>query len=268
MDVYIGFDSAWTDNAKAPGAISAVGLDSGQVRLWEAPRLVSFAGALAFIREVRSADGVTLVALDQPTVVPNATDSRPVEKVAASVISWMGGGVQPSNTGRRGMFCAASPVWGFLAALGATEDPEAARVAGAGLYLMEVFPALALASLSEDFFGRLAGPRYNPARRKTFRMEDWRRVANAAAREAERFGCAEVAEWCRVIRTIEMPRKADQDRLDAVLCLLIGLRWRLGEPAESMMIGNLVSGYIVLPVSSDVRTRLDAAAAARTLLVN
>jgi predicted RNase H-like nuclease len=50
-----------------------------------------------FIRRVRSDDGVTLIALDQPALVPNLTGMRPVERVAARLISRLGGGVQPSN---------------------------------------------------------------------------------------------------------------------------------------------------------------------------
>ena len=71
-------------------------------------------------------DGVTLVALDQPTIVPNAAGARPVERLAASLMGWLGGGVQPANTGRTGLFCPAAPIWRFLAALGATHDPERA----------------------------------------------------------------------------------------------------------------------------------------------
>ena len=79
------------------------------------------------------------------------------------------------------MFSSSSPIWCFLNALGATfKDPEQARLATKGLYLMEVFPALALPSLNSGFFGRLAGPKYNPDRRKTFRKDDWGRVAEAA----------------------------------------------------------------------------------------
>ena len=120
------------------------------------------------------------------------------------------------------MFCDASPIWRFLEALGSVENPEEARTASHGLYLMEVFPALALASMG--VFGRLAAPRYNPDRRKTFRMPDWVRVADAAAREAGVLGCEELAEWCRRIGEITQPRKADQDRLDSALCVLIALR--------------------------------------------
>ena len=188
MDIYIGFDSAWTDNPKAPGAICAVGIENGRPGRFHAPQLVSFDQALTFIQNARSTDGATIVALDQPTVVPNLTSMRPVERVAASLVSWLGGGVQPSNRGRLGMFCDASPIWRFLAALRAEENPEQARVASRGLYLMEVFPALALASLDAGFFGRLRAPRYNPDRRKTFLMADWVRVAEAAAREAPHAG--------------------------------------------------------------------------------
>lgn len=170
MDTFIGFDSAWTDKASAPGAICAVSVGAGKPAEFHAPRLASFGEALSFIAGVRSGSGCTLVALDQPTVVPNESSMRPVERVAASLVSWLGGGVQPANRSKIGMFCAASPVWRFLSTLGASEAPEEARTAVTGLYLVEVFPALALPSLDPAFFGRLAGPRYNPARRKTFQI--------------------------------------------------------------------------------------------------
>lgn len=261
MDVYVGFDSAWTDNAKAPGAISAVGLDEQKVVQWHAPRLVSFAQALDFIHSIKPADGVTLIALDQPTIVPNATGLRPVERAAASVISWMGGGVQPSNTGKLGMFCPASPIWGFLQSLGAIEEPEVARKAATGVHVMEVFPALALASIAPHCFRRLGAPKYNPANSKKFKMADWQTVANVAAAEASAFRCEAMAQWCRESAELQKPRKADQDKLDSVLCTLIALRWRLAPRAESLMLGDLRTGYMVMPIAPDVRARLGVAAA-------
>jgi len=260
MDIYVGFDSAWTDSPKAPGAICAVGIEDGQPAQFHAPQLVSFDQALTFIRNVHSDTGTTLIALDQPTVVPNSTSMRPVERVAASLISWLGGGVQPSNRGRLGMFCDASPIWRFLTALEAVEDPEEARVAVNGFFLMEVFPALALASLSAGFFGRLNAPRYNPARRKTFRADDWIRVAEAAAQESHMLGCEELAEWCRDTGKVAPPRKAHQDKMDSALCVLVALRWRLRPRSESLLLGDLATGYMVLPASAEVRERLTAPA--------
>ena len=97
------------------------------------------------------------------------------------------------------MFCDASPIWRFLTALGAEERPERARIAANGFYLMEVFPALALASLDAQFFGRLRAPRYNPVRKKTFRMSDWVDVAQAAARENREIPCTWLRRACGMV---------------------------------------------------------------------
>jgi predicted RNase H-like nuclease len=260
MDIYIGFDSAWTDNPKARGAICAVGIEDDHDRRFHAPQLASFDEALIFIQRVRSHNGVTLIALDQPTLVPNLTSMRPVERVAASLISWLGGGVQPSNRGRLGMFCDASAIWHFLSALGAEERPEQARVADNGIYLMEVFPALALPSLDAGFFGRLSAPRYNPDRKETFLLGNWVRVAEAAAQKSHALGCEELAEWCRTAGRTAQPSKADQDKLDSALCVLIALHWRLRPRGESLLLGDLTTGYMVLPASREVRDYLIAPA--------
>jgi predicted RNase H-like nuclease len=268
MDFYVGFDSAWTDNPKARGAICAVGIEKGHLARFNAPQLVSFDEALTFIQETRSETGATLIALDQPTVVPNLIGMRPVERVAGSLISWLGGGVQPSNRGRQGMFCDASPIWRFLTALGAEESPEQARTATNGLYLMEVFPALALASLDNGFFGRMSAPKYNPDRKKTFVMADWVRVAEAAARGAHMLGCKELAEWCRTAGRTAQPRKADQDKLDSALCVLIALHWRLRAREASLLLGDLTTGYMVLPASREVREYLTTPARKHLVLMD
>ncbi|ACL56572.1 hypothetical protein [Methylobacterium nodulans] len=93
----------------------------------------SFDAALAAIEAEGAACSLRLVALDQPTLVPNATGMRPVDRVAASLISWLGGGVQPANRAKIGMFDDAAPHWRFKERLGATEDPEASRGASNGL---------------------------------------------------------------------------------------------------------------------------------------
>jgi predicted RNase H-like nuclease len=259
METYVGFDSAWTDNPKAPGALCAIRFEENGVVRFFPPRPASFTQALSVIQELHAASAVTILALDQPTLVPNATGMRPVERVAASLISLLGGGVQPANRSRLGMFCDASPIWPFLRSLNAIEDPELARVADAGLFLMEVFPALALASLDDRFFGRLSAPRYNPERKKTYHEADWGHVAEAAAVEADALGCNELAAWCRQTAQ-RQPRKADQDMLDSALCVLIALRWRRRPRNESLLLGDMMTGYMVVPASRAVRERLSSAA--------
>jgi len=258
--IIFGFDSAWTDAAKAPGAICAIAFDErGQVEFHE-PRLVSFADARAFIGSLRQDFSVSLVALDQPTVVPNSAGSRPVDKVAGSLVSFVGGGVQPANRSKIGMFCDDSPVWSFLSDLNATQDPIEARTAPAGHFLIEVFPALALPAFEDAFSQRLRAPKYNPQNRRKFRLEDWRSVTRVVQTTAQGFDVSGLADWSDRMHALSQPRKADQDKLDAALCALIGLAWRAGPVSCSAMLGDLTNGYMVTPMSEFTRPRLEQAA--------
>jgi predicted RNase H-like nuclease len=250
----VGFDSAWTDKAAAPGAICAVLCERGSCAEVEAPRLLGFSKALEFIGELRARVDLILVAIDQPTLVPNLKGSRPVDRDVASLISWVGGGVQPANRRKLRMFDDDAPIWRFLSALGGVEDPERARVARSGLFYFEVFPALALCALEDSFCDRGCGPRYNPTR-KTFRLAAWARVVAAATREAEALGCTGLAAWLRALQSLERPRKPDQDLLDSAICALVAARWRLRERERSLMVGDLQTGYMVAPSSERVRAR-------------
>ena len=264
----VGFDSAWADNPYAPGAVCAIRIPGYAPPLFGEPERASFGQALTFIERERADSDLCLVALDQPTIVPNMTSSRPVDRIAGSLISWLGGGVQPANRSKLGMFDDAAPLWRFKEALGATEDPERARSASSGLFLIEVFPAIALPTLELAYFGRKLGPRYNPDRRKTFKLDHWRGVLDAVARFASAEGHAGVANWAGNARAIERPRKPDQDKLDAVICALVGYHWLTKPRMESIMIGDLQSGYIIAPASPDVRASLEAAAAVRGVPVD
>lgn len=264
--IIFGFDSAWTDSPKAPGAICAVGFDHlGQVEFQE-PRLVSFIKALEFIEEKRHDYAVSLVSIDQPTIVPNATGSRPVDKVAASLISYVGGGVQPANRSKVGMFCDDAPIWTFLSRLNATDDPLEARTASAGHFVIEVFPALALPALEPAFARRLGAPKYNPKNRRKFRLEDWRVVSRVVRETARQLGVSGLVEWAEEMRALAHPCKADQDKMDASICALVGLLWRAGARNGSVVLGDRESGYMISPLSDSVRPKLESAAQRRDVL--
>lgn len=263
----IGFDSAWTDSVGARGAVCALVMGKGEAVRLKAPCQASFKEALEFIKGECSACDNCLVALDQPTIVPNTAGSRLVDRVAGSLIGFIGGGVQPANRSRVGMFDESAPIWRFKRYLGATEDPEVSRKADQGIFIIEVFPALALPAFESAFNGYRQGPKYNPAR-KTFRLHDWEAVIETVASYARSAGIEGVEAWTRELTARRPPRKADQDQLDAVLCALIGYHWRAKPRAESIMIGDLISGYMISPVDANIKARLKTAAAKRGVSVD
>lgn len=146
-----------------------------------------------------------------------------IDRIAGALISWLGGGVQPANRSKIGMFDDAAPIWKFKEALGAIEDPEAARAALEGLYIMEVFPALALAGLNNAFCDRLKGPRYNPERRKTFQLTHWHDVIETIDRAVSQ---------CLELEIMIVPAKE-------IPCLAVGCMSRLKPPAEIRPAGRV-----------------------------
>lgn len=257
--IVFGFDSAWTDNPKAPGAICAISYCGNECLNFFEPRLVSFSGALDFIRSERSGHAVSLVAIDQPTVVPNTHGSRPVDKVAGSLVSYVGGGVQPANRSKTKMFGVNAPIWNFLSKLDALQDPIATQSSSEGDFLIEVFPALALPSLNPRFAKRMSAPKYNPSNRRKFRQEDWRAVVSTVTKIASDLSLTGLADCSKNLHNLQRPKKADQDKLDAMICALVGIIWR-EKLANAAMLGQLISGYMITPVSHETRERLENAA--------
>jgi predicted RNase H-like nuclease len=253
----VGFDSAWT--ASNSGAIAGcVRLDDGSLRELGEPGVVGYPAATDIIVEwQRQVDATsTLVLLDQPTIVKNAAGQRPVENIVSSAVSLRYGGMQPANTARTEMFGADAPLWRFLARFGGAADPCRLDATTAVLETYPVLLMIAMGWMLPDRrpTGRL--PKYNPERRKTFSLSDWRHVCGRASAEFRRRGLPGLSVWTDAVAERPRPQKSEQDRLDACLCLLVAID--LAAKEECLMIGNVETGYIVVRDAGDLREELAA----------
>ena len=180
----VGFDSAWTPNNR--GAIIGVIREYDRTfRELDQPQIANFTEAANVISEWQRSErpAETIVLLDQPTIVKNATGQRPVENIVASPVSLRYGGVQPASISRAEMFGPSAPVWLFLNQFGGAADPLSST---ADTKVFETYPVLAMIALGwilpdTRVTGRL--PKYNPERRKTFSIDDWRYVCEKLSEE-------------------------------------------------------------------------------------
>ena len=257
-EAFVGFDSAWA--GKAPGGIAWATFVDRRLDTCAEPQLAGFDDAARRIETLRTEHDYVLVAIDQPTVVPNETGQRPVDGVARSLVAKLRSGVQPANRSKATMFGPNAPIWRFLDRLGASQDPAAARTATGGLYLLEVFPALALPTMQPEILKRGKAAFYNPSRKKTFTLADWRLVVDAVRQRAEQRHLPRLAAWARRQADLAAPSKHDQDRLDSAICLLVALEWRQAPRDRVVVVGNGQTGYMVTPVSPDTRAILERAA--------
>jgi predicted RNase H-like nuclease len=253
----VGFDSAWTAN-KSGALVGAVRLNDRTFHGLGTPQIVDYREAeLVILKwQAEQVPTATIVLLDQPTIVKNATGQRPVENIVGSPVSLRYGGMQPANTAREEMFGKEAPVWQFLTRFGGPADPLEPI---ADTRVFETYPVLAMMALGwmlpdSRAAGRL--PKYNPERKRTFSIADWRHVCAKASGSFRGRGLTDIVRWIEASAQNTSPRKSDQDGLDACLCLLVALY--LAEKKDCLMIGNLHTGYIVAPYGAELYAELDA----------
>ena len=258
----IGFDSAWTAK-NSGGLVGMLRSDNGTISELGPPRIVNYTQAQEAILDWQAelTPSATIVLLDQPTIVTNPGGQRPVENIVGSAVSRRYGGMQPANRSKKEMFGTEAPVWKFLKRFGGAANPLGPV---AGTLVIETYPVLAMIALNwtqPDLSpqGRPAGrlPKYNPERNKTFSPSDWQYVCGRASVAISDRGLKEIVQWIDGIALKAPPHKCDQDGLDACICLLVALH--LAEGKDCLMVGDLQTGYIVVPdnvqLSDELATR-------------
>jgi predicted RNase H-like nuclease len=252
----IGFDSAWT--AHNSGAITAaLHCGNGKYADLGPPQVADFPEAKALITHWQTVllPTSTVVLLDQPCIVANATGQRPVENIAGSLVGLRRGAMPPANTSKASMFGETAPVWDFLNQFGGPANPLAPV---RETKVFETYPVLTLLALRWALpDSRLGGrqAKYNPERR-TFSILDWRHVCQQTLSELRRRNLTHTVRWLEESSQLAAPLKKDQDGVDSCLCLLVALE--LAERKSCLMVGDHHTGYIVVPHCSNMMTELEA----------
>ena len=273
-EAFVGFDSAWAGNKV--GAISYAVFQGANPETVRLPRVADFADAAGIIEDLQGECDHVLVAVDQPTIVNNQAGSRPVDRVAGSLMRRLHSGTQPANLNKDAMFGDNAPIRRFIRRIKPPDmtcrdlkDFEAARRATSETHLIEVYPALALPAMNQVFMDRELAARYDPEKRN-FSPEDWRRVCRIVHRCAGEFNLQSLSQWANEMiapwDSPERPKKPHQDKIDAAICLLISLMWRcVQDQHELHAIGNLNKGYMVTPMSDATRGILREACLGRNV---
>jgi predicted RNase H-like nuclease len=155
------------------------------------------------------------------------------------------------------MFGDNAPVWHFLNRFDGPLNPlDGQSLSG----VIETYPVLAMIALGwtlPDPARRVAGrlPKYNPAKKSKFSIQDWRHVCASASREFAKRGLTEIVKWFRDVSQKPRPDKKDQDGVDACICLIAAFYLIEGE--ECLMVGDQRTGYIVVPHDARLRSELE-----------
>ncbi len=189
------------------------------------------------------AAGRSLLLFDAPVVCPNATGSRPVDRLTTSRFGRFHAGPHPANSTRCGR-----PLR-LVRALEERGGTVGWRLGSADRLLAEVFPHPATVRLLG--LDRIVKYKRGPV---AARRLEFTRLQNLLRRCLRtRFASDEWPETPALTAVLAAPwTKPAEDRLDAFVCALIGYHHWRHAGRRSEVLGDLETGFILLPAADGV----------------
>ena len=238
MPTHLGIDLAWASRARTGLAVvDATG------RLIASTSVRTDEEIAAFLAPHLTSD--TVVAIDAPLVVPNATGSRPCEQELGAVFRAYDAGAHPANTSHPWF----DPPRGAALAqrLGWDLDPRTVPFTGRPVAI-EVYPHPAMVSLFG--LGRILP--YKNKRGRT--LESLRSAFGELLDHLDRvlgptLGLDDSERWAEIRAAVPAAsRKSElrvvEDEIDAILCAHLAWLWGRRDPCMEVF-GDVEHGYIV-----------------------
>ncbi len=232
-----GFDSAWGGTQR--GAMCDVWIDqgTGKITIDTPPFSVTWRDAIQ--RVVGYAQhSHHLLAIDQGLVVPNHDGMRPVEKMLAKALGAMQCSAYPSNRSNESCYGPNAGIWAFLTQLqqhGYVHKPMSIPNSKTGRFYFECYPHPAIIALQN----RTKVLKYKC---RHGNQDEWNELVDFLK-------MLPVTNLATMVESLAFQNKANEDKLDSIVCAYTAVLWWQHGITQSSMIGNMTDGYIVTPHS-------------------
>lgn len=236
-----GVDLAWGER-NGDGLCLLRAWPDGRAEVAASAHVFGDDALFAWLETHLGVSGPALVCVDAPLVCPNAIGARPADRAAQRLFARFHAGPHPANAARCARPLRVAAI--LRERLGFALHWDPALAPGERLAL-EVFPHPA----TVRWFGltRIVKYKRGPvaARRMEFgRLQGFLRTWLAME-------CPEIRETPALTELLAAPwTKPAEDRLDALLCALVGWQhWRSGGRGSEVL-GDAEAGFIVVPLAA------------------
>ncbi|MBH8567201.1 DUF429 domain-containing protein [Nostoc sp. CENA67] len=236
---FIGIDLGWKSQ---PSGLCCLEWTDQQLQLLDLDRKEAIADILSWIDQSVQPNEPAIIAVDAPTLIPNATGSRLPDKLSHKYFGKYHAGCYPANMNlpfaeRTVNFGLALELRGFAHA--PTIEPQKLS-----RYQIEVFPHPAIVHL----FGLERILKYKKGRLSERRLELIKLhqyildiLPNLSP--PLHLGDSFVLE----IPTTGAALKETEDKLDSLICAYIAAHWWYWGEQRNLVLGDRTTGYIVIP---------------------
>ncbi|MBD2384524.1 DUF429 domain-containing protein [Cylindrospermum sp. FACHB-282] len=259
---FIGVDFGWKSQ---PSGLCCLELIDGKLQLLDLDRLELIADILTWIDKTVQPDEPAMIAVDAPTLIPNATGSRLPDKLSHKYFGKYHAGCYPANqnlpfSDRTINFGLELESRGFAHA--PTIEPQKP-----GRYQIEVFPHPAIVNLFNlQRILKYKKGRLNERRLELIKLQNyilnilptlepsWRPTAlclTAGLRQRASLLRGRLGgSFPHEIPTTGAALKAVEDQLDSLICAYVAAHWWYWGEQRNLVLGDRTTGYIVIPKSA------------------
>ncbi len=239
---FIGIDLGWRSQ---PSGLCCLEWIDGQLQLLDLDRKEAIADILTWIDQSVQPDEPAIIAVDAPTLIPNATGSRLPDKLSHKYFGKYHAGCYPANQNlpfadRTINFGLELESRGFVHA--PTIEPQKLS-----RYQIEVFPHPAIVNLFNlERILKYKKGRLSDRRLELIKLQNY--LLNILPSLSPplrpwRLGGSFILE----IPTTGAALKATEDKLDSLICAYVAAYWWYWGEQRNLVLGDRTTGYIIIP---------------------
>ncbi|NEQ49534.1 MAG: DUF429 domain-containing protein [Leptolyngbya sp. SIO3F4] len=241
--IFLGIDLGWQTG---PSGVCCLSSDKTNLSIVDLKRLNTHQEVLAWIDQYAPKPTSAMVAVDAPTIIPNPTGMRQPDRLAHKYFGKYHAGCYPAN--QASVF--APQLLTFSQALtdrGFSHAPTL-KAQQLGRYQIEFFPHPAMVHL----FGLNRILKYKKGRIAQ-RRQELERLRSLLLLHLPNHTPRLVFNHLPPIPENGTALKAVEDQLDSIVCAYGAAHWWYWGHQRNQVLGDLTSGYIVVPTPYDVR---------------
>ncbi|MEH1853215.1 MAG: DUF429 domain-containing protein [Nostoc sp.] len=239
---FIGIDLGWRSQ---PSGLCSLEWIDGQLQLLDLDRKDAIADILTWIDRIVKLDEPAIIAVDAPTLIPNATGSRLPDKLSHKYFGKYHAGCYPANQNlpfaeRTINFGLELESRGFAHA--PTIEPQKL-----GRYQIEVFPHPAIVNLFNlERILKYKKGRLSDRRLELIKLQNYLLDILPSLSPPLRLSCL-CGSFILEIPTTGAALKATEDKLDSLICAYIAAYWWYWGEQRNLVLGDRTTGYIIIP---------------------
>ncbi|AVH69349.1 DUF429 domain-containing protein [Nostoc sp. 'Lobaria pulmonaria (5183) cyanobiont'] len=239
---FIGIDLGWRSQ---PSGLCCLEWIDGQLQLLDLDRKDAIADILIWIDQSVQADEPAIIAVDAPTLIPNANGSRLPDKLSHKYFGKYHAGCYPANQNlpfaeRTINFGLELESRGFAHA--PTIEPQKLSK-----YQIEVFPHPAIVNLFNlERILKYKKGRLNERRLELIKLQNY--LLNILPSLSPALHPLHLCgSFPCEIPTTGLTLKAVEDKLDSLICAYVAAYWWYWGEQRNLVLGDRTTGYIVIP---------------------